>query len=416
GYGSPKQDSAAAHGEPLGPEAAKATKEAIGWPLEPSFYVPDEALTHCRRAIQLGEQLEAEWQSCFDGYRKEYPELAAQLERAMSGELPPDWDADLPTFQPEQGPMATRDASGEVMNAIAGRLPTFIGGSADLAPSTKTLLIGYGDFGLGEVCGPNIHFGVREHAMGGIVNGMAMHGGVIPYGATFLIFSDYMRPALRLAALMQAHSTFVFTHDSIALGEDGPTHQPVEQLMSLRAVPGLTILRPADANETVEAWKIAVQRRGPVALALTRQRVPVLDQKCHDIKEGVHRGAYVLAEAEGEGPEVILIATGSEVHLVLAAQQELKARGVRARVVSMPSWELFDEQPSDYKKMVLRPDVPKLAVEAGVTLGWREYVGDGGEVIGLNRFGASAPEAVVYEKLGFSVGRVVERALALLGK
>lgn len=414
GFGSPKQDSAEAHGEPLGPEATRATKEALDWPLEPTFYIPDEARSHLRQAIERGAKLEAEWQELVEAYRQEHPGLAAQLDRALKNELPPEWDSDVPTFHPEQGSMATRDASGKVMNALAKHLPTFTGGSADLSPSTKTLLMGYGDFGLDEACGHNIHFGVREHVMGTIVNGMALHGGVIPYGATFLIFADYMRPALRLACLMNTHSIFIFTHDSIGLGEDGPTHQPIEHLMSLRAIPRMTLIRPADANETAIAWRLAVQHHGPVALALTRQKVPILDPARCPIVQGVPRGAYILAEAEGGQPEIILIGTGSEVHLVLAAQEALKAQGVRARVVSMPSWELFDQQSADYRRQVLPPEVPKLAAEAGVPQGWCKYTGDNGDVIGIDRFGASAPGQVVYEKLGFNVDHVVERALALL--
>jgi transketolase len=312
--------------------------------------------------------------------------------------------------------MATRNASGKVMNTLAGRISTFTGGSADLAPSTKTLLIGYGDFGFKDACGHNVHFGVREHAMGAIVNGMALHGGMIPYGATFLVFSDYMRPALRLAALMQVHSLFVFTHDSIGMGEDGPTHQPVEHLASLRAMPGMLVLRPADANETAAAWRIAVQHHGPVVLALTRQNVPVLDASRYSVAEGVPRGAYILAEAEGGPPDIILIGTGSEVHLVLAARDQLAVQGVRARVVSMPSWELFDAQPSEYRRRVFLPDIVKLAVEAASPLGWAQYTGGPDRVIGLDRFGASAPGAVVLKELGFSVEHVVERALALLGR
>ncbi len=413
GYGSPKQDMAEAHGEPLGPEAAQETKKKLGWPLEPAFHIPDEALAHLREAVQRGAQLEAGWQERLDAYRQHYPDRAAEFDQVVRGELPEHWDADVPAFAPDDGPMATREASGKVMNGLARRLPTFIGGSADLAPSTKTLLEDYDEFISGGSAGRNIRFGVREHAMGAIVNGMALHGGVIPYGATFLIFSDYMRPSLRLASMMRAHSIFVYTHDSIGLGEDGPTHQPVEHLMSLRAIPGLTLLRPADANETAAAWRVAIEHDGPVALALTRQKLPVLDSARHGIAEGLTKGAYVLADAEAGAPDVILIATGSEVHLVLAAREELAARGVPARVVSMPSWELFDEQPANYREHVLPPAIPKLAVEAGVPRGWHDYVGDKGDVIGLQRFGASAPGDVVMEQLGFSVDHVVERALAL---
>jgi transketolase len=414
GYGSPKQDTAEVHGEPLGPEALHATKERLGWPLEPPFYIPEEALAHFRLAVERGVTWEAEWRARFNRYRQEYPDLAAQFDQAMRGELPPSWNADVPVFRPDQGPMATRDASGRVMNALAKRLDTFTGGSDDLAPSTKTILIGYGDYGFDDACGHNIHFGVREHAMGAIANGMALHGGLIPYTATFLVFSDYMRPPLRLAALMRTHVVFVFTHDSIAMGEDGPTHQPVEHLVSLRAIPGLLVLRPAEANETAEAWHVAVEHRGSVVLALTRQKVPVLDPGRYPIREGVRRGAYILAEADGGPPDVILIGTGSEVHLTLAVRDRLAAEGVRARVVSMPSWELFDAQSAEYRRAVLPPEVPKLAVEAGTGRGWRDYVGDRGDVIGLTRFGASAPGNVVLEKLGFSEENVVEHARALV--
>lgn len=415
GYGSPKQDTAEAHGEPLGPEATKATKQKLGWPLEPTFYVPEEALTHFREAITRGTQQQLYWQHQFEEYRGKYPELAAQFERTIRRELPDHWNTDIPVFQPnETASMATRDASGKVMNALASNVPELMGGSADLSPSTKTTLIGYGDMRFDQDCGRNLHFGVREHSMGAIVNGMALHGGVIPYGATFLIFSDYMRPALRLAALMRAPSIFIFTHDSIGLGEDGPTHQPVEQLMSLRAIPNLVVLRPADANETAIAWQIAVQRRGPVALALTRQKLPVLDPKRFPIAEGVGRGAYVLKDAADQNPAIILIATGSEVSLALAASDQLAKRNVDARVVSMPSWELFGEQPPEYRQQVLPPHVPKLAIEAGVTLAWCKYTGEHGDVIGLDHFGASAPGNIVMEKFGFNVQNVVEHALALL--
>jgi transketolase len=414
GYGSPKQDTAEAHGEPLGPEALRETRQALGWPLEPAFYIPDETRAHFRQALDRGARQEAEWQKLFEAYRQKDPGLAAEFEQMIRGGLPKDWDKDLPVFRPEKGPMTTRDAGGRIMNSLAERLHAFVGGSADLGPSTKTVLVGYGDLGFGKDCGRNIHFGVREHAMGAIVNGMALHGGVIPYGATFLVFSDYMRPALRLAALMQTHSIFIFTHDSVALGEDGPTHQPVEHLFSLRAIPGLTVLRPADANETVAAWRVAIERRRPMALALTRQKLPVLDPDRYRIAEGFSRGAYVLADADGGKPDVVLIGTGSEVHLVLAAQEKLTAQGVRVRVVSMPSWELFSEQGQEYRKQVLPPDVPKMAVEAGIPKGWREYVGDTGDVIALERFGASAPGNVVMEKLGFTADYVVQRALALV--
>jgi transketolase len=414
GYGSPKQDTAAAHGEPLGTEDVKATKERLGWPLDPIFFIPEEAGAHFLKAVAKGKQLEREWEMVLKQYAERHPDLARQYEQVMRSELPTGWDSDLPSFHPEQGPMATREASGKVMNILAQRLPQLMGGSADLAPSTKTILMGYGDFGFGKDCGRNLHFGVREHAMGAIANGLAVHGGILPYTATFLTFSDYMRPAVRLAALMQTHAIFIFTHDSIGLGEDGPTHQPVEQLLALRAIPGLVVIRPADANETTAVWRIAVRRRGPMAMALSRQKLPILDLTEYPVEQGVGHGAYVLSEARGGRPAVILIGTGSEVHLALAARAELQKKGVPVRVVSMPSWEIFDQEAADYRTRVLPPDVPKLAIEAGVTRGWRDYVGDGGAIIGLDRFGASAPGAVVMKNLGFNVEKVVSRAMELI--
>jgi transketolase len=416
GYGSPLQDTAAVHGEAMGPENVKATKQKLGWPLQPDFYIPEAALAHFRAAIPRGEELEAAWNDRFEEYRGRYPKMAQDLQGIISGKLPQGWDADLPVFPADPKGMATRDASGKTMNAIAGHVQSLVGGSADLAPSTKTTLTAYGDIGMGSDSGRNIHFGVREHGMGSIVNGMALHGGIIPYGATFLIFSDYMRGSIRLAALMNTHSLFVFTHDSIGLGEDGPTHEPIEHLMSLRAMPNMTVMRPGDANETVEAWRIAIQRQRPMAMALTRQKIPVLDVQRYPIREGVAKGAYVLAEAEGGKPQIVLIATGSEVQLALGAREELAKQKIAARVVSMPCWELFDEQPAEYRKQVLPAGVPKLAIEAGATLGWCRYVGENGDVVGLNRFGASAPGNVVMDKLGFNVPNVVEHALRLVRK
>jgi transketolase len=416
GYGSPKQDTAAAHGEPLGSEPTKATKEKLGWPLAPEFYIPEEALAHFRDAVTRGAARQREWTERLEAYRRAAPEMCARLVRSLSGELPAGWDADVPVFPPDPKGIATRDASNKVMNALAKRVPELIGGSGDLSPSTKTILAGHGDVGPGKDAGRNFHFGIREHAMGGIVNGMALHRGVIPYGATFLVFADYMRGALRLAALMHAPSIFIFTHDSIGLGEDGPTHQPVSHLLTLRAIPGFLVLRPADANETAAAWRIALQRRKPVALVFSRQSLPVLDSARYPIAAGVPRGAYTLVEAEGGAPQVILIGTGSEVHLALAAREKLAQQGIRARAVSMPSWELFDAQPAEYRRQLLPREIPKLAIEAGVTLAWCKYVGDGGDVIGLDRFGASAPGAMVMDKLGFNVDHVVARAKALLGR
>jgi len=413
GYGSPKQDTGEVHGEPLGKEALDATKKNLGWPIEPHFHVPREALEHFRKAVDRGADLEADWNARFEEYRGENPEMASRFERIMRGDLPSDIDDHIPDFDPADGPIATRSASGKVMNSLAVALPhSLAGGSGDLAPSTKTLLIGYGDFGFSQDCSRNVHFGVREHAMGAVINGMALHGGMIPYGATFLAFSDYMRPAIRLSALMGTHSLFVFTHDSIGLGEDGPTHQPIEHLMSLRAIPGLCVIRPADANETARAWRIAVEGKGPVALILSRQKLPVLDPRKYPL-DGVRLGAYVIRDSRGT-PDLILIATGSEVHLALDASRDLEDSGIRTRVVSMPSWELFEDQPEKYREEVLPLDVPKLAIEAGSTLGWCRYIGDDGDVIGIDRFGASAPGEIALEELGFNRGNVLERASALL--
>jgi len=419
GFGSPhKQDTAGVHGSPLGEEELRLTKQNLGWPVEPPFYIPDQALARFRQAVERGRDWETDWQTRFAAYAAAYPELAAEWEMAMSGELPPGWDADLPVFKPEDGPVATRVASGKALNALAPRLPTLIGGSADLASSNKTYLNGQGDFEADTPGGRNLHFGVREHAMGAILNGLTLHGGVITYGGTFLVFSDYMRPAIRLAAMMELPVIYVFTHDSIGIGEDGPTHQPIEQLAALRAIPGLTVIRPADANETVEAWRVALTHRdGPVALALTRQKLPTLDRARLASADGLARGAYILAEAENGQPEVIIIATGSEVHVALAAQELLAQRGVAARVVNMPSWELFERQPRDYRHAVLPPAITaRLAVEAGVAQGWHRYVGPAGDVVSIERFGASAPYKVLWEKFGFTAENVATRALALLGQ
>jgi transketolase len=413
GFGSPKHDDASAHGEPLGAAAMKATKEFFGWPADQPFFVPEEARQHLRQAIERGAAQERAWRERFDAYRKTFPAEAARFEREQRGELPEGWAAKLPAFDPAT-PMATRDASGKAINALAAVLPNLIGGSADLAPSNKTAIVEGGDAEAATPSGRNLHFGVREHGMGAIVNGMALHGGVLPFGATFFIFSDYMRPSIRLAALMQAHSIFVFTHDSIGVGEDGPTHQPVEHLMSLRAMPNLVLLRPADANETAVAWKVAVERKGPVALVLTRQKLPTLDQKKFSPASGLEKGAYVLSDCAGS-PSLLLIASGSEVALALAVQERLAAEGIRARVVSMPSWRLFEEQPQSYRDAVLPPEVAaRLAIEAGATFGWERWVGDAGAAIGLDRFGASAPAETLFEKFGFTVEAIVARARKLL--
>lgn len=419
GYGSPnKQDTAAAHGEPLGAEEIRLSKENLGWPAEPDFFVPEEALTNFRQAVDKGAKQEEKWESLLYSYEKAYPELAGEWKAWMEGELPEGWLQDLPAFAPDAKGEATRSTSGKVLNAIARHVKNLVGGSADLAPSTKTLIKEGGDFQAEHYERRNIHFGVREHGMGGILNGMALHGGLIPYGATFLIFSDYMRPAIRLAALMGLRVIYVFTHDSIGLGEDGPTHQPVEQLASLRAVPNLIVLRPCDAAETAEAWVFALKSaRGPVILALTRQAVPVLDRVRFASAGGLHRGAYILRDPPAGNPDVILIGTGSEVHMVIKAAEELEARGVRPRVVSMPSWELFDLQAEAYRDEVLPGDITaRVAVEAGVSQGWHRYVGEKGQVVSLEHFGASAPHTVLYEKFGFTTALVVERTLKLLSR
>ena len=376
GYGSPKQDKSSAHGEPLGEEALKATKEFFGWPQEPRFYVPEKALAHFRQAVDQGRKWEEQWKEMFARYRAEFPAEAERFEQQMKGEFPVDWDADIPVFSPKDGSMATRAASGKALNAIAKRFSGLIGGSGDLAPSTNTLISGSDDQAFEKPGGRNIRFGVREHGMAAVVNGMALHGGVIPYGATFLVFSDYMKPSLRLSALMDAHSIFIFTHDSIGLGEDGPTHQPVEHLAALRAIPNFTVIRPADANETAEAWRVAMRRSGPVALILTRQKLPILDQARYQAASGLAKGAYILSDADGK-PDMLLIATGSEVALALKAQEKLASeKGIKARVISMPSWELFEEQSQDYRDKVLPPDIPvRLAIEAGSPLGWKQWVG-----------------------------------------
>jgi transketolase len=413
-WGAPaKQDTADAHGAPLGADEVRATKRAYGWPEDEPFRVPDQVRAHCRQA-ERGRAAEAAWSARLDAWTREHPELASEWRRRLSGALPEGWAASLPGFAPGGKEIATRVASGKVLNAIAGRLPELIGGSADLGPSCKTLIEGSGDLTAAAPGERNLRFGVREHGMAAILNGLALHGGIRPYGSTFLVFADYMRPAIRLAALMGLPVIYVFTHDSIWVGEDGPTHQPVEQLAALRTIPNLTVVRPADANETAAAWRVAVERReGPTALVLSRQNLAVLAGTAELAAAGVAAGAYVLAGG-GDDPEVVLIASGSEVALVAAAREALAACGVAARVVSMPSWELFAAEPAAAREAVLPAGVPRLAVEAGVSMGWCRWVGERGEVLGLDRFGASAPGAVVSEQLGFTVEAVVARALALL--
>lgn len=431
GYGSPEQDSFKAHGSPLGVDDVRRTKQTLGWPTEPPFLIPEAALAHYRAALERGAQAEAAWNQSLSSYAGTYAELATELQGRLSAELPPGWDADIPVFASDDRGLATRDASGRVMNAIASRLPALTGGSADLDPSTKTALNGLGDFNPPPMkdterqgadsagwsyAGRNLHFGIREHAMGAIVNGLAAHGGFIPYGATFLIFSDYMRPSIRLAALMGLHVVHVFTHDSIAVGEDGPTHQPVEQLAGLRAIPGLVVIRPGDANETAVAWRVALETRDrPVLLVLTRQALPILDRSRYAAAEGLRRGAYVLSDAPDARPELILIASGSEVSLILAAAERLQQQGVAVRCVSMPSWELFEALPQAERDAVLPPAVgARLAVELGVSQGWQRYTGAHGDMLGVEHFGASAPAPVLLREYGFTVDNICARARALL--
>ena len=417
GFGSPnKQDTAAAHGSPLGEDEVVLTKKAYGWPEDARFLVPKRALEHMREAVKRGAEAESEWRARFDAYRAAYPELADQLESALEGRLPAEWGTDLPSFDAADGPMATRKASGAALNAIADRLPWLIGGSADLAPSNNSLIGTSGDFGPADYSGRNVRWGIREHLMCAASTGMALHGGLRPYAATFFVFTDYARPAIRLAALMRQPVIYVMTHDSIGLGEDGPTHQPVEHLAALRAMPGLRIIRPADANETVEAWREAIVRRdGPTMLVLTRQSVPVLRVEGPGRAIGLSMGAYIGEVADDADPDLIHIASGTEVAPALEARHSLAASGVATRVVSMPSWEIFREQDVAYRHEILPPEVKhRLAIEAGVSLGWREWLGDGGDVIGIDTFGASAPAGILFEQYGFGVDNVVATARRLL--
>ncbi len=417
GYGSPnKAGTASAHGEPLGEEETRLAKERLGWSYKEPFTIPPEVITHLRQAQERGRRQQQEWSARLEAYRQTYPEEARQLENDLGGELPEGWDHDLAgLFKAEDKPIATRIASGRVMNAIAQKVHSFTGGSADLAPSTKTTLKDHGHYGFDEYCGHNMHFGVREHAMGAIANGMSLHGGIIPYTGTFLIFYDYMRPPIRLAALMGIRVIYIFTHDSVGLGEDGPTHQPIEQLMGLRTVPELVTIRPADATETVEAWKVALERRhGPTALILSRQSLPVLNRTTLAPASGVQRGGYTLWEATAT-PDIIIISTGSEVHIALEAGRLLQEQGIAARVVSLPSWQLFDAQPAEYRNAVLPPNIrARVSIEAATPLGWERYIGLDGIAIGLSRFGASAPGKMIYEQLSLTARHVVDEALKLL--
>ena len=431
GYGSPEQGSFKAHGSPLGASDTARTKATLGWPAQPPFHVPEEAMQHFREALPRGAQRQHQWQEALSAYGKAFPALAEELQRSLRGELGSNWQAALPTFASGDKGIATRKAGGDVLAAVAAKLPSLSGGSADLDPSTFTALHGLGDFnpptasdhqgsdgGGWSYQGRNLHFGVREHAMGAIAVGMAAHGAMLPYTATFLVFSDYMRPPIRLAALSHLQVVFVFTHDSIGLGEDGPTHQPVEHLAALRAIPRLNVIRPADANETTVAWQVALETRdAPSALVLSRQALPVIDRNQCAAASGLRQGAYVLRDSAATSPRLLLIGTGSEVALVLQAAEELERRGVATRVVSMPCWRLFDAQPQHYRDSVFPPSIrARLAVEAGCGMGWHRYVGDAGDVLGVERFGASAPGLEVLDKYGFNVDNVVKRALALLPK
>jgi transketolase len=411
GYGSPKAGTNKVHGEALGAADAAATKKFFGFPEDKSFYVPEDAQANWHRTVDRGAKVEADWNKLFAGYAAAFPELAAEFERTQAGKLKAGWEKTLPSF-PTDKPVATRNAGQMVMNALAEAVPELFGGAADLTASTKTIFKSSPHFA-DDPTGRNVFFGVRELAMCAAVNGMAAHGGLIPFGSTFFVFSDYAKPALRIAALMEVHSLFIFTHDSIGVGEDGPTHEPIEHLMALRAVPHMTDFRPADANETVAAWRLALERKGPCFFALTRQDVPVIDVSTRDMYASVSKGAYVLEDAAN--PQVVLIGTGSEVSAALGAAKLLAAEGIRARVVSFPSWKLFEEQTAAYKAGVLPAGVPKLAVEAGSTLGWWKYVGQDGDVVGLDRFGASAPGPIVMKELGFTAENVAARAKALLG-
>ncbi|MBV9110980.1 MAG: transketolase, partial [Gemmatimonadetes bacterium] len=417
GYGSPNRaGTEKAHGEALGEEEVKLSKQQLGWPTTDTFWVPDEALSHMRQAVEKGKALQDEWQQRFDAFARAEPDLARKLEDALARRLPEGWDADIPTWSKDDKPIATRAASGKAINAIARHVPWFMGGSADLAVSNNTHIDGGGDFEPQSYDGRNLHFGVREHAMGSTMNGMTLHGGVRVFGGTFLIFSDYMKPPVRLAALMEQPTIYIYTHDSVGLGEDGPTHQPIEQLASLRGVPGLVDLRPGDANETAEAWRFTMEYNdGPVFMALTRQGLPILDRSVYGAASGLRKGAYVLADADGD-LQAILIATGSEVSLALEARDKLQAEGIGTRVVSMPSWTLFSRQPREYRDKVLPPAVrARVSVEAASPLGWEKWIGTDGRAVGISHFGASAPAKEIFKQLGFTADNVAAQAKATLG-
>ncbi len=418
GFGSPhKQDTSKAHGEPLGEEEISLTKDKLGYPSKEPFWVAPDALAYWRKATDRGAKLQAAWDAKWSAYATAFPAEAAEYLRRMRGELPAGWESAIPTFSEADGSVASRAASGKVLNALATKIPELVGGSADLAPSTNTLMKGAGDFTPEQHGGRNFHFGIREHGMGSIMNGLALHGGFVVFGATFLVFSDYMRPPIRLAALMHKRVVYVFTHDSIGLGEDGPTHQPVEQLAALRCIPNLTVLRPADSNETAEAWRTAIAHTtGPVALVFTRQKLALIDRAKHGSAAGVAKGAYVLSEASGAGAKVVLMSSGSEVSIVLAAQTKLEAAGIPTRVVSMPSHELFASQSQAYRDGVLTPGVPRVAIEAAHPMPWYRWVGTDGVVLGIDHFGASAPFQRIYDEFGLTADRVVEVAQRLARK
>ncbi len=417
-YGSPnKQDTSDAHGAPLGEEEVKLTKKNLDWPETENFYVPDEVSDHFTKCMEKGKQEEATWNSLFNSYKKAHPGLAETYMNAMNNKLGTEWESALPDFSDPTTSIATRAVSGKVINAIAPKLSNLVGGSADLAPSNNTMITSSHDMQKGDYTGRNIRFGVREHAMGGILSGIALHKGLIPFGGTFLVFADYMRPSIRIAALMKQPVKYVFTHDSIAVGEDGPTHQPVEQIFSLRSIPGLVVIRPSDATETKEAWRFAIKTTDrPVALILSRQNLPVIDRKKFRSAEGLSKGAYILADTDGT-PDVIIIATGSEVSISLTAKEKLLEKGVKARVVSMPSIELFKENSQDYRDKVLPPAVKnRVIVEAGISMGWEKYAGEKGVIIGIDTFGASAPGGTIMKKFGFTAENIVEKAMELIGK